>query len=174
MKVTVKWALLPTFFLPLRKYSPMAFPNLENIQPQIEKIVQECQLELWGIEWATEYGRLILRLYVDREGGVDLDTITTATHRLSLFLDEQDPMPGASYTLEVSSPGLDRRLFTPQQCERYVGFVVKVRMNTAVEGRKRFRGRLEAVVPDAIKLEGNYNLPFDAIAEIRLVYETKE
>lgn len=173
LKVTVKWALSPTFFLPSIK-EPMAFPDLENIRPHMEKIVQECCLAFWGMEWATEYGRSILRLYVDRENGVDLDALTDVTRRVNVFLDEHDPLPGVSYTLEVSSPGLERRLFTPEQCARYVGSAVKVRMSAAVEGRKRFRGRLDAVSPESVQLEGGIVLPFSDIAEIRLVYEGKE
>ena len=165
------------FFFTFEKTDSMAFADLENIRPHVEKIVQECHLQLWGMEWATEFGRPILRLYVDREGGVDLDALTEATRRVSAWADEHDPLPGASYTLEVSSPGLERRLFTLEQCSRYIGSEVKIRMAAAVDGRKRFRGRISEVSPDGnLVLAGNprTELPFSAIAEVRLVYEGKE
>ena len=156
----------------------MAYPDLKNVLPVLEKVVSDCGVSLWGVEWTTEAGRVILRVYVERDEGVDLGILTEVTRKVNLQLDEADPVPGA-YTLEVSSPGLERRLFTLEQCARYVGSPVKVKCRPdAPLARKRHQGRLSAVDGDVLVLEGGprgeagpVRLPFTQVATAHLVYE---
>ncbi len=152
----------------------MAYPDLKNVQPVLENVASECGVSIWGVEWTTEDGRVILRVYVERESGVDIQALTDVTRKLNLRLDETDPVP-CTYTLEVSSPGLERRLFTLEQCTRYVGSVVKVKCAPdAPQARKRFKGLLKAVEEDCLVLEDGADaarLPFSQVAAAHLVYE---
>jgi len=152
----------------------MAYPDLKNVQPVLENVASECGVSIWGVEWTTEDGRVILRVYVEHENGVNMETLTRFTRKLNLLLDETDPVP-CTYTLEVSSPGLERRLFTLEQCARYVGSTVKVKCTPdAKQARKRFKGRLEAVEEDCLVLEDGADtarLPFHLVATAHLVYE---
>ena len=93
----------------------------------------------------------ILRVFVDRAGGIDLDTISDLSARLSRVLDQEDPIPG-SYTLEVSSPGLERPLRTPEHFRRFVGANVSVKTRPEVDGPRREQGRLEAADEESIVL----------------------
>jgi len=152
----------------------MAYPDLKNVQPVLENVASECGVSLWGVEWTTEDGRVILRVYIEREGGVTIEVLTDVTRKLNLRLDETDPVP-CTYTLEVSSPGLERRLFTLEQCSRYVGSVVKIKcVPDAPQARKRFLGLLKAVEEETLVLEDGAELarlPFSQVASARLVYE---
>jgi ribosome maturation factor RimP len=119
--------------------------------------------------------RGLLRVYIDRsseaEGGVTLADCELVGGQLSAFLDVEDPLPG-SYVLEISSPGIDRRLRTPEHFERFVGEEVKVELKRAEAGRKRLRGRLVAVVKQDVLLdvEGKeWRVDVEDIASARLV-----
>jgi len=158
----------------------MAYPDLKNVLPVLEKVVSDCGVSLWGVEWTTESGRVILRVYVEREHGIDMGILTEVTRKMNLQLDEADPLPGA-YTLEVSSPGLDRRLFTLEQCNRYLGSPVKVKCRPdASAARLRHKGILTAVDGEDLVLDAGagpqggpeiVRLPFSQVATAHLVYE---
>lgn len=152
----------------------MAYPDLKNVQPVLEIVAAECGVSIWGVEWTTEDGRVILRVYVEREIGVTIEVLTDVARKLNLRFDETDPVP-CTYTLEVSSPGLERRLFTIEQCARYVGSVVKVKcVPDAPQARKRFKGLLKAVEDECLVLEDGADLarlPFSQVAAAHLVYE---
>lgn len=105
----------------------------------------EAPLKALGFELVDLDIRLgrngLLRLYIDKPDGVMLADCEFVSHQIGAFLDVEDPLPG-SYTLEVSSPGLDRRLRTHEHFERFSGDVVRIEMKRAVDGRKRFKGVL--------------------------------
>jgi len=94
----------------------------------------------------------LLRIYIDRPDGVTVDDCERVSHAVSAVLDVEDPIPG-QYTLEVSSPGLDRVLRTREHFARYVGETVRVETNVAIDGRKRFSGRLTSAGDEAIELD---------------------
>ena len=126
--------------------------------------------ELWELEFAPRAGGGLLRLYIDSPEGVSLEDCERVSRAVSETLDAADPIPGA-YTLEVSSPGLDRVLRTPAHFERFTGERVKLEMMQPVEGRKRFAGRLTKVAGGEITLElenGAVRLPIDDIHKARL------
>jgi ribosome maturation factor RimP len=115
-------------------------------------------------------GRGLLRLYIDREGGVTLDDCQRVSEQVGAFLDVEDPLP-SSYVLEVSSPGFDRRLRTLAHFERFSGEQAKVELRDAIDGRRRFTGRLAGVEGSTVLLEVEgelTRLPFGDIAEARL------
>jgi ribosome maturation factor RimP len=114
--------------------------------------------------------RGLLRLYIDRAGGVTLDDCERVSEQIGALLDVEDPLPG-SYVLEVSSPGLDRKLRTLEHFERYVGEQAKVELKDARDGRRRFTGRLAGVEGGEVLLEVDgklTRLPLGDIATARL------
>lgn len=96
-----------------------------------------------------------VRVVVDRSDGADLDTIAAATRAVSTVLDQNDPLPGQRYTLEVSSPGVERPLRTPEHFRRAVGEAVTVRTVAGSEGERRVRGRLVSADPEGFVLVGD-------------------
>lgn len=96
---------------------------------------------LWGIELISPGRRPTVRVYIDADAGISVDDCAQVSHQVSGVLDVEDPIKG-EYTLEVSSPGVDRLLFEPAQYEPYVGEMVDIRLRLPVEGRRRFRGTL--------------------------------
>ena len=129
--------------------------------------------ELWEIEYAPRAGGGVLRLYIDAAEGISLDDCERVSRAVSETLDETDPIPG-QYTLEVSSPGLDRVLRTQAHFARFAGERVKLEMMRPVDGRKRFQGRLQNVGESEITLAtdgGTVSLPIDDIHRARLVPE---
>jgi ribosome maturation factor RimP len=144
-------------------------------------VVAELGYELWELEYAPRAGGGLLRLYIDvspgdttgNPGGITLDDCEKVSRAVSETLDASDPIPGR-YTLEVSSPGLDRVLRTREHFERFAGERVRLEMMQPVDGRKRFSGRLKAVGTSDITLEldgGTVRLPIDDIHRARLAPE---
>lgn len=129
--------------------------------------------ELWEIEYASRAGGGLLRLYIDAPEGISVDDCERVSRAVSVTLDEADPIPG-EYTLEVSSPGLDRVLRTQAHFARFAGEKVKLEMMRPIDGRKRFQGLLKKVGESEITLEmdgGVVSLPIDDIHRARLVPE---
>jgi ribosome maturation factor RimP len=113
----------------------------------------------------------LLRLYIDSEAGVTLADCELVSEQIGAFLDVEDPLPG-SYTLEVSSPGLDRRLRTAAHFERFAGERAKVMLKRARDGRRRFTGAVAGVEGENVLLDVDgeiVRLELNEIAEARLV-----
>ena len=104
-------------------------------------VVEEAGGELWDVEYVREAGTWFLRIYIDKEGGVDILDCEKVSRALSDLLDEADPIEG-SYTLEVSSAGAERPLKRPGDFERFMGSPVAVKLYKAKDGRKEFAGTL--------------------------------
>jgi ribosome maturation factor RimP len=119
----------------------------------------------------AHFGRRgLLRLYIDREGGVTLDDCQRVSEQIGAVLDVEDPLPGA-YVLEVSSPGFDRRLRTRAHFERFIGEQARIELRDALGGRRNFLGKLAGVEGDEVLLEMDgetWRLPLDEIAVARL------
>ncbi|BCX89598.1 ribosome maturation factor RimP [Methylomarinovum tepidoasis] len=141
---------------------------IELLQP----VVTGLGYELVGIEWAADTrGQRILRVYIDVEGGVTVDDCEQVSQQISALLDVEDPIPG-HYVLEVSSPGIDRPLFTLDHYRRFRGEEARVLLAQPQDGQRRFRGVIEGVEDDRIRLktrQGTVFLPFDEIEKARLV-----
>lgn len=112
-----------------------------DLGTMLEPAVNALGFELWGIEYLVRGRHRLLRVYIDGPEGVNVDDCASVSHQVSAVLDVEDPIPG-EYTLEVSSPGLDRVLFTPAQYQRFTGSLLVARLHAPVGGRRRFRGRL--------------------------------
>lgn len=134
--------------------------------------VSALGLELLGVEFAPSGGRSLLRLYIDAPGRhVTLDDCEVASREVSAVLDVNDPISG-QYTLEVSSPGIDRPLFTVEHFSRFVGEQAKVSLRLPMEGRRRLQGAILRVEDDSIVLqvgESEIRIPHDNIEKARLV-----
>ncbi|RMG31220.1 MAG: ribosome maturation factor RimP [Gammaproteobacteria bacterium] len=146
--------------------------DLERLKALLAPAARVAGCELLGVEFLPAGARSILRLYIDRPGGVTLDDCEAVSYQVSGILDVEDPIPG-HYVLEVSSPGLDRPLFTPADYERFAGRRVDVRMQCPVAGRKRFRGTLQGHEAGRIRLlldDGRtVELPLADVHRARLV-----
>ena len=147
----------------------------DQLRELLAPVVAGLGYQLWELEFLPRSGGGTLRIYIDAAadssvGGISLDDCERVSRAVSEKLDAADPIPG-HYTLEVSSPGLDRVLRTREHFERFAGERVRLEMMQPVEGRKRFSGRLLGVGASEITLElenGRISLPIDDIHRARL------
>ncbi len=131
-------------------------------------VVAEQGCELWDVEYVKEAGQWYLRLYIDKEGGVNINDCEAISRRVSDLLDEADPIEG-SYTFEVSSAGAERPLKRPSDFERFMGSPVTVRLYKNRDGRKEYAGTLAGYEDGAVLLQvGGETIRFEK-AEIALV-----
>jgi ribosome maturation factor RimP len=136
------------------------------------EVLADLQLECLGVEFSPSQGQSTLRVYLDAEGReVTLDDCESASRELSAMLDVEDPIPG-HYLLEVSSPGIDRPLFTAGQFAKVVGQEVKLLLKAPLEGRRRLRGKVASVEGEQIALEAEgkvFQFGHDAVESARIV-----
>ncbi len=145
-------------------------PRLRQI---LEPAVKLSGCELVAIEYFPRGVGQTLRLYIDREGGITVDDCERVSRQVSGVLDVEDPITG-HYTLEVSSPGLDRPLTAARDFERFSGHEVKLRTDMPVGGQRNFRGLLHGLSGGDVLLEVDgreVRLPLDRIEKARLVPE---
>ena len=117
----------------------------------LEPVVQDLGYELVDIEFRLGAHSLV-RIFIDKEGGISLEDCELVSNQVSGVLDVEDPLPG-HYTLEVSSPGLDRALRKAEHFRMFAGRQVKLQTKTLVAGRKRFKGLLKGIEGEEITLE---------------------
>jgi ribosome maturation factor RimP len=142
----------------------------QQVRQMLEPTVAAMGFKLWGVEYLSQGRHSLLRVYIDAEEGVTVDDCVAVSEQVSSVLDVEEPITG-EYTLEVSSPGLDRLLFRLDQYPAYVGESVEVRLRTPFEGRRRFRGILKGVEGEEVVIqegEHEYLLPHDAIERARI------
>jgi len=118
---------------------------VDRVHDLVAPVLSDLGLDLYDLDWAGG----VVRVVVDRPGGVDLEAIASATRLISRELDHADPVPG-HYQLEVTSPGLERNLRTPAHFESAVGTDVKIRTHPHVEGERRVEGVVLAAGPDDV------------------------
>ena len=140
----------------------------------LEPGITSMGYELVGVEFQTggKSGGL-LRVYIDSEAGISAEDCQKVSYQVSGVLDVEDPIPG-HYTLEISSPGLDRMLFREQDFERFAGQLIKLRTAYPIEGQRKFKGRLLGLQGENVVFEQDdmeISLPFDQIEQARLVPE---
>lgn len=123
----------------------------QQISGLIEPAVRALGYELVGVEYLAQGRNSLLRVYIDSEQGIGLDDCERVSHQVSGILDVEDPLRG-HYSLEVSSPGLERPLFTPEHYRRVLGSRVRLRLGHAIEGRRKVSGVLEAVSDTGIRV----------------------
>jgi len=157
------WALRPIFVW--RGAWTVTQTLRERLSALIEPVVARLGYELIELEYAAGRSHAVLRLFLDREGGVTLDDCERVSREVSGLLDVEDPIPGA-YTLEVSSPGFDRLLRTRAHFGRFVGSRVFVELKEPRAGRRRYTGKLLTVDDQGIALEVDREQVAVAFAEI--------
>lgn len=143
----------------------------QQLQELVAPAVTALGFELWGVEYITRGREVLLRIYIDHEEGIDVDDCAAVSRQVSALLDVEDPIQ-SEYILEVSSPGMDRPLFTLDQFTRYRGEQVKLKLRTPYEGRRNFSGRLSGVEGDEVVLvvgEEEYLLPIELIDKAHVV-----
>ena len=155
--------------------------QLEKVREAAERVAGSLGLEIFDVEWKVGKDRL-LRVYIDRlpgpqnpEGlGVTHKDCERVSEQLSVILDVEDLIPGPSYVLEVSSPGLDRKLIKPADYERFVGRLAKVWVTEPIENQNYFEGRLAGYADGTVKLsvrDREVAVPFSGIKKANLVVE---
>ena len=123
----------------------------QNLQEILQGAVEDLGCELWGIECQRAGRFMTVRLFIDKEGGVTVDDCADVSRQVSAILDVEDPIAD-KYNLEVSSPGLDRPLFTLSQFERYIGQDIAVHLRIPVMERRKWQGKLERIENDMVIL----------------------
>src|SRR5210317_1423746 len=145
----------------------------DELKKLLEPMIERLGYEVIDLEVRLSGGSGLVRLFIDKPDGVDLDDCEKVSVAVSALLDVEDPVPG-NYNLEVSSPGLDRKLTKPAHFQRFAGEIVKVQMRFPIEGRKRFRGTLVSSNDENIVVEvdgESHSLPLKTIDTARLVPE---
>ncbi|RKQ95800.1 ribosome maturation factor RimP [Kushneria sinocarnis] len=137
----------------------------------IEPAVTALGFELWGIDYKSQGRHSKLVVYIDGENGVGVDDCADVSRQVSAVLDVEDPI-GNRYQLEVSSPGLDRPLFTLSQFSRFAGHTVSLRLREPFNGQRRFKGLLAGIDDDEVLLQfdgDEYGFPIETIEQARIV-----
>ncbi|MDX1429891.1 MAG: ribosome maturation factor RimP [Rhodothermales bacterium] len=141
----------------------------------LQPLVEELGYEFVGLEHSSNPKNAVLRIYIDSVDGVDIDDCSRVSHEVAGLLDVEDPIPG-HYNLEISSPGLDRPLFTLEQCARFAGSEAKVTLYAPQDGRRKIKGRILGVDEGRLRMavdDEELSLEFNNIAKANLVPDYK-
>ncbi len=146
-----------------------------QLEGLLAPVVDSLGYEFVGLEYLPQGKHSLLRIYIDKAGGVTVDDCGTVSHQVSGVLEVEDPISG-HYVLEVSSPGLDRPLFKFEDFERFSGNIVQIRLQTPLAGQRNFKGLLQGVetADQLVELaidEEIIRLPWERIEKARLVFE---
>ena len=137
----------------------------------LEPTVMALGYEISDLEVKIGGADGVIRVFIDKPDGVGLDDCEKVSRQISTFLDVEDPLPG-HYVLEVSTPGLDRKLTKFEHFQRFTGEDVRVKLRFPLHGRRNFRGALTAAKGESIEVEvdgESHNLPIATIESARLV-----
>ena len=141
------------------------------LQALIEPVVVSMGLVLWGVDYLSQGKHTRLVIYIEHDNGVTVDDCADVSRQVSAVLDVEDPIHG-EYRLDVSSPGMDRPLFTLDHFSRYRGHQVSIKLRTPFDGRRKFQGLLAGVEGDDVLLQFDdeeYCFPIDTIDQARLM-----
>jgi ribosome maturation factor RimP len=142
----------------------------QQIQQLLESTVEAMGFDLWGLEHISQGRHSVLRIYIEAEQGISVDDCVAVSHQVSAVLDVEEPIAG-EYTLEVSSPGMDRLLFKLEQYSSYTGEVIDLRLRSPFEGRRKFKGILKGTEGEDIVVQVDnheFLLPHSAIEKARI------
>ncbi|HET7185371.1 MAG TPA: ribosome maturation factor RimP [Terriglobales bacterium] len=142
--------------------------DLEHVRQIAERVTASQGLELVDLEFRGGGKARLLRLFIDKPGGVTHEDCAFVSRELGTILDVEDAIPGGSYTLEVSSPGLDRKLVKAADYERFAGNRVRVSTREPVEGNRHFDGRLQGLRDGRVAVEVSSKKLPARIVEIEL------
>ncbi len=142
----------------------------QQITDMLQSTVEALGFVLWGVECQSQGRHSLVRLYIDSPNGINVDDCAAVSAQASSILDVEDPITG-EYTLEVSSPGMDRLLFKLDQYPGYVGEIVELRLRSPFEGRRKFKGILKGIEGEDVVIQVDdheYLLPHSAIDKARV------
>lgn len=149
----------------------------EQIRVVAVRITEENNVEFVHSEVLGSKRNPVVRIYIDKPGGVTHQDCSIVSRQIEAVLDAEDYV-GSAYTLEVSSPGLERELYSLKDFEKYVGNPARVKTNTPVDGQKNFRGRITAIEGEEIifadKTSGEVRFPYSAVAKANLEIDLEE
>jgi ribosome maturation factor RimP len=149
----------------------------EELAQRFRALLEEESFDLWDLEFASQAGATVIRLYVDRQPGVTLQDCAYWNKKIGRYLEAENLIQGR-YILEVGSPGVQRALTRPEHYARYVGATLEVKLHEPREGRRTFRGELRAAGPESIVLSdpdvGTVSLPLGAIRKSHLIVDPWE
>ncbi|MEM1412731.1 MAG: ribosome maturation factor RimP [Pseudomonadota bacterium] len=143
----------------------------QRLNGLLQPLVEQLGYEFVGLEYQNNPKQSVLRIYIDAEAGVGLEDCERVSRETAALLDVEDPIKG-HYNLEISSPGLDRPLFTPAQYERFAGEEAQVSLFAPQDGRRKFKGKILAADDEGVLMNVDGDevmLPFANIAKGRLV-----
>jgi len=142
-----------------------------ELETLLSPTVTALGLRVWGIEYLGQGKHSVLRIYIDRDEGVTIEDCEAVSKQVSEVLDVEGTLT-SSYTLEVSSPGMDRLLFKPEQYAESIGETVDVRLNYPFEGRRRVVGALTGLENDEVVVQAEdseYQIPLSNVQRARIV-----
>ncbi len=143
----------------------------QELETLLTPTVAALGLRVWGVEYLGQGKHSMLRIYIDRDEGVTIDDCEAVSKQVSELLDVEEVLT-SSYTLEVSSPGMDRVLFKPEQYAESIGETVDVRLNYPFEGRRRVIGALTGLENDEMVVQvedSEYQIPLSNVQRARIV-----
>jgi ribosome maturation factor RimP len=144
---------------------------VQEVESYLEPIAQKFSLEIVDVEFVKEGPTYYLRIYIDKEGGVNIADCQTTSRAIEVILDEKDPIE-MPYTLEVSSPGLDRLIKKEKDFVRFRGHVVDVKLYEAIQQKKRLQGELifkdDTILTLKLENEEILEIPMKNIVQVRL------
>lgn len=146
---------------------------IDELNSIIRPVVEGLGCELWGIEYLPMGKHSTLKIYIDAEAGINVDDCAKVSQQVSSLLDVEDPISG-EYTLEVSSPGLDRKLFSLEQYAEFVGHQARLLLKRPFEGKRKFTGQIRGIEGDEIVLgqqDDEVLIPFGEIDRANIVPE---
>ncbi|UUO21898.1 MULTISPECIES: ribosome maturation factor RimP [Colwelliaceae] len=147
-----------------------------KLTAMLRPAVEETGKELLGVEFISAGNHSVLRLFIDHENGIDVDDCAEVSRQVGAILDVEDPI-SSEYSLEVSSPGLDRPLFDKAHFEAVVDETVEVKISMPLNGRRKFKGKLIAVENDSLIVmvdNEEYELVISNIDKAHLVFNHKK
>jgi len=142
----------------------------QQITDMLETTIEALGFALWGVEYLSQGRHSLVRIYIDAPNGITVDDCATVSEQVGGVFDVEDTITG-EYTLEVSSPGMDRLLFKLEQYPGYVGEIVELRLRGAFEGRRKFKGVLKGIEGEEVVIQVDdheYLLPHSAIEKARI------
>lgn len=145
--------------------------KVDKLTDMLRPAAEALGYEFLGVEYIGQGKHSILRIYIDHENGITVDDCASVSHQVSGILEVEDPI-SSQYTLEVSSPGLDRPLFTIEHFVAVVGNTVQLRCHVGIDGRRKFKGLLVSVENEQLQIEVDketYQIEFADIEKANLV-----
>lgn len=142
----------------------------DKLSELLAPVVEDIGYIFWGLEYQVRKADALLRIYIDSPNGISVDDCATVSHEVAGVLDVEEPITMA-YILEVSSPGMDRILFSAQQFSEFLGEGVKIKLNQMVDGRRKIKGTISSVKDEKITIDTNddeVTIEFDKIMRARI------